>query len=203
MMSHEYNREGNKAEQSAKTIFGTNVLYTLITTTRYQDFKALLIRWIVYCQITFAMLENECFRELSACLNQSIADMLPHARAALRKWIMGEYLCQKEAVKNELAQAVSNMHRSFDLWTMPNCMAIMSRHGYWISPSGQRMNKLLAFRRVAGKHTGEDQAQIVLDVLEELRIKDRVGCLVGDNAASDEIAMMAILNVLHPRLSQK
>ena len=203
MMSHGYDGEGNKAEQSAKTILETTALYTLVTTTRYASFKALLIRWIVYCQVAFAMLENEYFRELLACLNQSIADLLPRARATLRKWIMDEYLCQKEALKNELAQAVSNIHLSFDLWTAPNCMAIMSIYGHWISPSGQRMNKLLAFRRVAGKHAGENQAQVVLGVLEELRIKDRVGCLVGDNAASNDTAMLAILKVLHPRLSKR
>lgn len=53
------------------------------------------------------------------------------------------------------------------------------------------MNKLLALRRVAGKHAGENQAQIVLDVLEGLQIKDRIGCLGGDNAASNDTAMLA------------
>ena len=113
---------------------------------------------------------------------------------------MDEYVCQKEALKSELAQAISDIHLSFDLWTAPNCIAIISIYGHWISPSGRRLNKLLAFRRVAGKHSGENQAQIVLQVLEELQIRDRIGCLVGDNAASNDTAMLAILQVLHPGL---
>jgi hypothetical protein len=203
MVSHRYDREGNKVDKSAKTMFQATALYTLVTTTRYESFKALLVRWIVYCQVAFAMLENGYFRELLACLNQSIADLLPRARATLRKWIMDEYLCQKEALKSELAQAISDIHLSFDLWTAPNCVAIMSIYGHWITPTGRRMNKLLAFRRVAGKHAGENQAQIVLNVLEELQIKDQIGCLVGDNAASKDAAMLAILKVLHPGLSKR
>lgn len=73
-MSHEYDCEGNKVEKSAKTILEAVALYTLVTTTRYEFFKALLLRWIV-------------------------ADLSPHARATLRKWIMVEYLSQKEALK--------------------------------------------------------------------------------------------------------
>lgn len=203
MMSHGYDREGNKASKSAENILEAAAIYTLVTTTRYESFKALLVRWIVYCQVAFAMLENEYFRELLACLNQSIADLLPRARATLRKWIMDEYVCQKEALKSELARAISDIHLSFDLWTAPNCIAIISIYGHWISPSGRRLNKLLAFRRVAGKHSGENQAQIVLEVLEELQIRDRIGCLVGDNAASNDTAMLAILQVLHPGLPRK
>lgn len=64
------------------------------------------------------------------------------------------------------------------------------------------MNKLLAFRRVFGKHAGENQAQIVLDVLGELQIRDRIGCLVGDNAATNDTAVSAILEVLQPTLTK-
>jgi len=149
------------------------------------------------------MLENENFRDLLACLNKSVADLLPRARATLRKWVMEEYLAQREILKEELAQAISSIHLSFDLWTAPNYIAILSIYGHWISPSGQRMNKLLAFRRVFGKHAGENQAQIVLEVLRELRIQDRVGCLVGDNAAVNDTAVSAILGGLHPTLSKK
>lgn len=59
----------------------------------------------------------------------------------------------------------------------PNYTAILSIYGHWIGPSGQRTNKLLAFRQVLGKNAGENQAQIVLEVLGELQIQDRIGCL--------------------------
>ena len=65
------------------------------------------------------------------------------------------------------------------------------------------MNKLLSFRRVFGKHAGEHQAQIVLEVLRELQIQDRVDCLVGHNAAVNVSAVFAILGSLHPTPTRK
>jgi hypothetical protein len=203
MMSHGYDRDGNKTEKSTKTIPETRTFYALVTATKYESFKTLLVRWIVYCQVAFAMLENEYFRELLACLNQSIADLLPRARATLRGWIMDEYVDRKAAIKDELAEAISDIHLSFDLWTAPNYISILGVYGHWIGPSGQRMNKLLAFRRVFGKHAGENQAQIVLDVLDEFQIQERVGCLVGDNAASNDTAVSTILKALYPKLTKK
>ena len=77
---------------------------------------------------------------------------------------MDAYVVGKAAIKHELTEAITDIHLSrlsFDLWTAPNYMSIPGVYGHWISPAGQRMNKLLAFRRVFGKHAGENQAQIV------------------------------------------
>lgn len=117
MMSHGYDRDGNKVDKGTRSIPKAAALYTLVTATRYESFKTLLVRWIVYCQVAFAMLENEYFRELLACLNQSVANLLPRERATLRRWIMDEYVTQRAVLKNELAQAISDVHLSFDLWT--------------------------------------------------------------------------------------
>ncbi|KAF4546931.1 Hypothetical protein D9617_95g039960 [Elsinoe fawcettii] len=203
MISHGYDRDGNKVNKGTRSIPEAATLYTLVTATRFENFKTLLVRCIVCCQVAFAMFENECFRELLACLNQSIANLLPRARATLRGWIMDEYVAQKAVLKDELAQAISDIHLSFDLWTSPNYIAILSIYGHWISPSGLRTNKLLAFRRVLGRYAGENQAQIVLEVLEELQIQDRIGCLVGDNAASNDTAVSAILTTLHPEYTKE
>lgn len=203
MMSHGYDRDGNKTEKSTKTIPEARTFYAFVTATKYESFKTLLVRCIVYCQVAFVMLENEYFRELLACLNQSIADLLPRARATLRGWIKDEYVDRKAALKDELAEAISDIHLSFDLWTAPNYMSILGVYGHWISPSGQRVNKLLAFRRVFGKHAGENQAQIVLDVLDEFQIQERIGCLVGDNAAANDTAVSTILKALYPKLTKR
>lgn len=194
---------GSNVDKGTKSIPEAAALYTLVTATRYESFKTLLVRCLVYCQVAFAMLKNEYFRELLACLNQSVANLLPRARTTLRRWIMDEYVTQKAVLKNELAQAISDVHLSFDLWTAPNYIAILSIYGHWISASGQWIDKLLAFRQVLGKHAGENQAQIVVEVLGELQIQDRIGCLVGDNAASNDTAVSTILTTIHPEFTRE
>lgn len=65
------------------------------------------------------------------------------------------------------------------------------------------MIKLLAFCWVFCKHAGENQAQIVLDVLDEFQVQERIGCLVGDNAASNDTTVSTILKAQSPKLTQK
>lgn len=66
-MGHGYDRDGAKIEKSTQTVLGPIALYNHVTATRSQSFKALLVRWIVYCHVAFAMLENEYLRDLLAC----------------------------------------------------------------------------------------------------------------------------------------
>ena len=62
MMSHGYDRDGNKVDKGTRSIPEAAVLFTLVTATRYKNFKTLLVRWIVYYQVAFVMLENETLR---------------------------------------------------------------------------------------------------------------------------------------------
>lgn len=64
MMSHGYDRGGNKIENGFGYIPGAAALYTLVAAKRYESFKALLVHWIVYRHVAFAMLESEVFRKL-------------------------------------------------------------------------------------------------------------------------------------------
>lgn len=201
MVVHGFDREGNKVEKAPATQRRLTSFATMVSTYDYDKFKRLFLRWIVYCQLAFAMLENDYFRELVAFLNIGLAGLLPRAGVTLRRWIMDEYAEQKEGVKAELRLAKSDIHLSFDMWTAPNGIAILSVFGHWISPSGTRQNKLLAFRRVYSKHTGEHQGEIVISVVREYEFEDRVGYIIGDNISSNDAAAHTILSRLYPGLS--
>ena len=204
MCGYGYDKEGKKLQKVEKPLPEALDLYALVTSANMGLFKKLLVRWVVYCQVAFIMLENKYFRELLACLNKGIANLLPRARATLRGWIMTEYEEQKQLVKEELSHAVSAVHLSFDLWSAPNGIAILSIYGHWIAAAGgKRVNKLLAFWRVIGQHSGEHQAAVVLAVMKEYEIEGRVGCIVGDNATSNDTAAASTLKVLHPHLKAK
>jgi len=104
MISHGYDRDGSKIEKITKSIPDAAVSYTPVTATRYESFETLLVRWIVYCQVTFAMLIGS---KMSISGNYSPAStslspiLLPRARARLRKWIMDEYVTQKAVLKDD------------------------------------------------------------------------------------------------------
>lgn len=140
-------------------------------------FKELLVRWFVICQLAFFMLENSVFRELIAYLSEGLAAFLPQARATLRRWIIAEYEARKKDLKDELKASLSKIHISFDIWTAGN------------------------FRRIYRSHSGENQAQVVLDVLQEYMISSRTGFFICDNATANDAAVSQILETLEPAIS--
>ncbi|KAK4907172.1 hypothetical protein LTR49_023780 [Elasticomyces elasticus] len=118
---HGFDKAGNKVavvrEPSQAALPTVN---TATTTYNYVEFKRLLVCWMVYCFIAFRMVENVYFRELLTFCNAGLGKPLPKASATIRLWIMAEYKKQKILVKNQLHDAISNIHLSFDLWTSPN-----------------------------------------------------------------------------------
>ena len=198
-MKNVHNRDpdtGNKLVKEA----AKGAVYQLVEQKDYDTFKALLIRWFVCCQLAFFMLENTIFRDLIVYLNTALGGLLPKARSTLRTWIMAEYDSQKEALKEELKESNSKVHISFDIWTAGSWIGIISVWAYWVA-NGQRQRRLLAFRRIYRSHDGDNQAAIVLEVLEEYAISHRVGYFVCDNATSNDSTVALILKTLELALS--
>ena len=92
----------------------------------------------------------------------------------------------------------SQMHLSFDIWSAPSWIGIICIWGYWTDDKGQRQRRLLAFRRIYNSHSGENQSEVILQVLEEYEIGQRVGYFVCDNASSNDAAVRLVLRSLFP-----
>jgi len=116
---------------------------------------------------------------------------------------MDEFRKQKRQLREDLQEARSNIHLSFDLWTSPNCYAIIAIVAHYINKSGAQQTKLLALRRLEGEHTGINQAQIVLNVIGEYKIGGKIGYFMLDNASSNDTAVDLILKTLYPKMSEK
>jgi hypothetical protein len=196
-----HNRDPDTGELLATKAVSKNAVYSVVQASKMDTFKALLIRWIVCCQLAFYMLENTAFRDLVAYLNAALGALLPKARATLRKWIIAEYDDRKIILKTELQESVSKIHISFDVWTAGNWIGIISIWGYWVNSAGQRQRRLLAFRRIYRSHSGDNQAAIILEVLQEYNITSNTGYFVCDNASSNDAAVTSILQHLEPGIS--
>jgi hypothetical protein len=175
--------------------------FDLVHKKDFEAFKLLLIQWFVFCQVAFMMLENTLFRDLVTYLNTSIGALLPSGRSLLRQWIMAEYHKQKVLLKAELHNSQSKIHLAFDIWTAGNWYSVISVWGYWIDSSGQRQRRLLAFRRIFGSHDGENQAEVLLEVIAEFDLATSVGYFVADNHPANDSAVTLVLKQLFPRIA--
>jgi hypothetical protein len=158
---------------------------------------------MVYCHIAFRMVENEYFRNLVTFLSSSIGGFLPRTTSTIRGWVIEAYKVKKTAVKQELQSVVSNIHLSFDGWTSPNNYSILSVFAHFINSGGVRRIRLLAFRRTYGAKSATNEATVLIEVISECNIQDRIGYFMCDNIGTNDALMDLILKELYPTWTTK
>ena len=170
----------------------------IMTVTNVETFRYRLTRWMVNRHISFVEVEDDDFRELVKCLNSSVKDYLVKTGNSIRDWVEGDFIESKQLIREVLARAISKIHISCDLWTSPNGYAMCGIAAHFIGHQGYVQSVLLALKRMVGAHSGEQIAEVLVDVITDFEIVERLGCYIGDNADSNDTAWAAALAVLHP-----
>ncbi|KAI2854479.1 hypothetical protein CBS13152_11463 [Aspergillus niger] len=71
--------------------------------------------------------------------------------------------------------------------------------GHWISPEFDKRDELLEFTEINGPHSGENLADVVLNMLDELDIAPKLLTITGDNAGNNG----TLCDSLHDQLLKK
>lgn len=101
-----------------------------------EPFKQVLIAFLVICQLPFAIVSNLLFLEFLEMLFPMIKSLIPGA-TGVRQWIMDSFEAKRQEIKNMLAEATSQVHFSFDLWTSPNHLALLGIVAHFVDKQGQ------------------------------------------------------------------
>lgn len=112
----------------------------LVSVLKVDSFKEALIAWIVICQLSISVAVNELFIKFLELLYPSIRTVLPSASNTIRSWIMASFTFQKCRIKEKLHKVSSLIHFSFDLWTLPNHLALMGVVAHYIDESGRNQS---------------------------------------------------------------
>jgi hypothetical protein len=78
-------------------------------------FRHLLIRWIVYMHVALSIVEHDIFRDLILYICPALEPFLVRSGNTIRRWILKEFERQSLIIRDELAQAKSQIHINFDL----------------------------------------------------------------------------------------
>src|SRR5579871_908118 len=192
---HGIDKHGKPVEKNKKR-------ESLIPVLDFKVWKLVFIQWIVFCHIAYSQIENRFFKKMLSLLGEGLAALVP-SRTTIRKWILSEFQQRKKELRRELRAARSNIHISFDLWTSPNCYAIMAIIAHYIDSNGKRQAKLIALRSIDGEHTGENMAALLLKVFREYKIGSRIGFFITDNASSNDVCIDLVLSKLYPNMNAK
>ncbi|OBS15743.1 hypothetical protein FPOA_13469 [Fusarium poae] len=196
-------RRHAKRHPSQPSIVDFNNISTLVFKRRFDEFKELLIRWIVYCHIAFFQIENLYFRELLFYIFPGLTTLLPKAILVVRRWIIEAFEARKDSLRQEMQTAHSNISISFDIWTSPNYQAILVCVAHFINRSGKRRTVVLALRELVGEHSGENMADVLLHIFDDYGISGRIGYFMADNASSNDACIDLVLKALYPNMSRK
>lgn len=63
------------------------------------------------------------------------------------------------------------------------------------------LQTLIAMRQLHGAHTGENQAEVLIEVIKEYGLQERVGYFVTDNASNNDVAIDQILSHFFPNMT--
>jgi hypothetical protein len=86
----------------------------------------------------------------------------------------------------------TRVHFSFDIWTSPSHRSLLGIVEHWVSVQGTLRHALLGLRRLRGRHTGENQAEVFCVVAQEYHLDGNFGYFPIDNASNNDTAMKCI-----------
>jgi hypothetical protein len=124
----------------------------------FEQFKKLLIRWVIVMHISFSQVENLAFQELLFYLCAALTSLFPTSGNTVQQWIINDFKQRRGQIRKELHLSKSLIHLSFDLWTFPNSLAMLAVVGHFVSHTGKAKSCLLGLRHVEGIHLGENMA---------------------------------------------
>ena len=185
----------DRATKKPKQIFYTEEVV--------EAFKDRLIRWLVVYHISLVDVENELFHSILELCEPKIAALLLYSGNTVRKWIMEAYDERKELLKREIHQSsVSMIHISFDLWTSPNCVPLMGVVAHYTDKSFKNRTIMLALKRLHNNHSGENMGSLMIEIIKDYDLKERLGYFITDNAGSNDTCVEHILSTLLPNFSE-
>jgi hypothetical protein len=138
------------------------------------------------------MVEYSEFRDLLFFLNSGINTWLPTDHHTIQNWPLAAYKSEKQRVQQGLQSAQSKIHFTVDLWTSTNSKALLGIISHYFADNGDLRQSVLALRELEGRHTGDNQARLIMRVIEECGIASKVGYFMMDNAENNETMMRAL-----------
>ena len=174
---------------------GPSEVTSLTTVFKIDKFRRCLLRWVINRQHSLIEVEDKDFRAMLRSLNDRVKGYIPGADT-LRNWIDQEVAESFYQVVDVLQEAKSRIHISFDLWSSPNGYAICGVVAHFIDVAWVNRQVLLALKKMSARHTGEEIAAVIVPVLREYGIANKIGVFVCDNIDSNDRAIHRILDDL-------
>ncbi|OJT08209.1 hypothetical protein TRAPUB_881 [Trametes pubescens] len=137
------------------------------------------------------IVESVWFRTLLIYVSTSpwaLTDADIPRRTHMHGLLIKKYAAEIQRVREELKYALGRISFTTDLWSCRILRGFLAITIHFCRHDGEGClvlrTRLGAFRHIPGCHTGANLASHFLDVLDELEVTTRVGCIALDNASN-------------------
>jgi hypothetical protein len=157
-----------------------------------QRYREAIVGLLTSRRVPFSAVEWDEMRELALACNPHISDKLITSRRKGVQAIVANYDLYSNQIKSSLATACSPIHIATDLWTSPHRHAMLAVCAQWVDKDYKLQKALLGLPECRYNHAGEQQAKLILEVLEKFGILSNLGWCTGDNATSNDTCLECI-----------
>ncbi|CCE35404.1 uncharacterized protein CPUR_06833 [Claviceps purpurea 20.1] len=172
--------------------------FGLCTHQARESFRDLLLGFILDEDLSFDVLRNDYLQEALRRLNQSYEQKVGIGRSSMRTALDDVFNSKKDLIKNELQNALTKIHLSFDGWTSPNQHALLGVSAHFLNSRGIPQQRLIALRHLTDTHSGLNLAGALHEVIVDWNLGDIIGCLVSDNASNNDVCTRTLYRTLNP-----
>jgi hypothetical protein len=175
-----------------------SMISSLVSRVDVERFRRMLVEWVVQDQIPFSGVNSKRLRDIFLLLQPAMERFLISSHSTISKWVQDDYQEARLRLESQLARSQSRIHISFDTWTSPSDRAILGVSAHFLSTEMKLRHALIGFKEIEGVHDGENLAEYVLAIIQELKLEEKIGVFVGDNAGNVDTAIDVIVRRLRP-----
>jgi len=148
-----------------------------------------LAKLLTVSHLPFLFLEHTEFRDLISYAR--LAPSMPEIPSAkvMRRQLRDLVRENQKSILQKLPSG-AKLSLALDCWTSPFRQAFMAITGYFLDEDWEYHEILLGFEHLHGSHSGANLSEVLLQLLQEHQITDRVLAVTTDNA-SNNVTLMA------------
>jgi hypothetical protein len=162
----------------------------LIKRFNKSTFQQMMVNWIVNTNRSFTTAKDPDLRAIFEYLNPSVSITEAHiSDVTVRAIAVREFNANKLAVRETLRKSPGQIHIQFDGWRSGNRHALYGVTCIFRSRDNRPRKCVLGLPELLGRHTGENIAGEILDIVREFEIEDRLGYFTLDNASNNKTTM--------------
>jgi len=165
--------------------------------------EELLLGHIIHRNLPFTNFECPYMQKFLKLSDSELAGQLSIQRTSLQTRLHTSFHAKQQEIKTDLANSLTRVHLSFDMWTSPANQLFLAVFGHYINSAAICRNRLLAFRLQGGTHTGEHIGNTLHEVVTAWGISSNVGASVCDNASNNDTCVRSLYPRLDPSMTHK